>query len=131
ALSIRRSSGPKRAGRFGRCVSAVLFLLRCSIFRAEREKWNTKEAQPDVFSLRGLVLTLPPGRRLTLPGCRGRRDRLQHAMARDRVVERGAELRPLAIVAGETRVRLGDVGGRALRRRPPVLLRHRQQLERG
>src|SRR5713226_5024986 len=64
--------------------------------------------------------------RLTPTGCRGRLDRVQHAMARDRVVERGAEMRSLAIVTGETRVRLGDVGGRAraLRRRPPILLRH-------
>src|SRR5947209_16036913 len=69
--------------------------------------------------------------RLTLTGCRGRLDRVQHAMARYRVVERGAEMRPLSIVAGETRVRLGDVGGRALRRRPPILLRHGQDLERG
>src|SRR5712671_3479505 len=69
--------------------------------------------------------------RLTLTGCRGRLDRVQHAMARDRVVERGAEMRSLAIVAGETRVCLGDVGGRALPRRPPVLLRHGQDLERG
>src|SRR5882724_12767625 len=54
-------------------------------------------------------------------------------MACDGVVERGAEMRSLAIVAGETRVRLGDVGGRAgnLRRRPPVLLWHEQDLERG
>src|SRR3989442_11956188 len=71
--------------------------------------------------------------RLTLTGCRGRLDRVQHAMARDRVVERGAEMRPLSIVAGETRVRLGDVyrRARALRRRPPILLRHGQDLERG
>jgi len=35
-------------------------------------------------------------------------------------------MRSLAIVAGETRVRLGDVGGRArvLRRRPPILHGH-------
>src|SRR3989442_15698806 len=71
--------------------------------------------------------------RLTLTGCRGRLDRVQHAMARDPVVECGAEMRSLAIVAGETRVCLGDVGGRsrALRRRPPILLRHGQDLERG
>src|SRR5207245_4816103 len=64
--------------------------------------------------------------RLTLTGCRGHLDRVQHAMARDRVVERGAEMRSLAIVARETRVCLGDVGGRdrALRRPPPLLLRH-------
>src|SRR5207245_835594 len=37
----------------------------------------------------------------------------------------------LAIVAGETRVRLGDVGARALRRRPPILLWHGNVLERG
>src|SRR5439155_4109880 len=70
---------------------------------------------------------------LTLTGCRRRLDRVEHAMAGDRVVERGAEMRSLAIVAGEMSVRLGDVGGgaRDLGRRPPVLLRHRQDLERG
>src|SRR5207245_9462824 len=68
--------------------------------------------------------------RLTLTGCGSHLDCVQHAMARDRVVERGAEMRSLAIVAGETRVRLGDVRGRALRRRPPVLLRHGQDLQR-
>src|SRR5258705_9990396 len=75
-------------------------------------------------------LTIPPGKRLTLTGGRGRLDRVQHAMARDRVVERGAEMRSLAIVAGETRIRLGDVGGQALRRRPAVLRRHGQHCER-
>src|SRR5437899_5031841 len=69
--------------------------------------------------------------RLTLTGCRCPLDRVQHAMARDRVVERRAQMRPLSIVAGETRVRFGDVGGRALRRRPPILLWHGQHLERG
>src|SRR2546425_4114842 len=71
--------------------------------------------------------------RLTLTGCRGRLDRVQHAMARDRVVERGAEMRSLAVVAGETRVCLGDIGGRAraLQRRPAILFRHGQDLERG
>src|SRR5438046_1347853 len=71
--------------------------------------------------------------RLTLTGCRGLLDRVQHPMPRDRVVERGAEMRSLAIVASETRVRLGDIGGRAraLRWRPPILLWHRQDLERG
>src|SRR5437867_12329959 len=52
-------------------------------------------------------------------------------MARDRVFKGGAEMRSLAIVAGETRVRLGDVCARALRRRPPILLWHGQDLERG
>src|SRR5438445_9040701 len=52
-------------------------------------------------------------------------------MAPDRVFKGGAEMRPLAIVAGETRVRLRDVGARALRRRPPILLWHGQDLERG
>src|SRR6058998_446203 len=69
--------------------------------------------------------------RLTLTGCRGLLDRVQHPMARDRVVERGAEMGSLAIVAGEPRVRLGDVGSRAVQRREPVLLRHGQDLERG
>src|SRR3989442_5895126 len=70
--------------------------------------------------------------RLTLTGCRGRLDRVQHAMARDRVVERGAEMRCLAIVAGEVRLCLGDVSGRArdLRRRPPIPFRHGQDLKR-
>src|SRR5213079_2637592 len=66
-----------------------------------------------------------------LTACRGLLDRVQHPMARDRVVERGAEMCSLAIVAGETRVRLSDIGGRALLRRPAVLLRHGQDLERG
>src|SRR5437868_12772874 len=52
-------------------------------------------------------------------------------MAPDRVLKGRAEMRPLAIVAGETRVRLRDVGTRALRRRPPILLWHGQELERG
>src|ERR1700675_3913502 len=71
--------------------------------------------------------------RLTLAGRRSRLDRVQHAMAGDRVFEGRAEVRSLAIVAGVTRVRLGDVGGRArgLGRRPPVLLWHGQELERG
>src|SRR5437667_6549079 len=69
--------------------------------------------------------------RLTLTGCRGLLDRVQHPMARDRVVERGAEMRSFAIVAGEACVRLGDVGGRAVQRREPVLLRHGQDLEGG
>src|SRR2546423_14952519 len=69
--------------------------------------------------------------RLTLAGRRGRLDGVQHAMARDRVYEGGAEMRSLAIVAGETRVRWGDVGARALRRRPPIVLWHGQELERG
>ena len=51
-------------------------------------------------------------------------------MARDRVVKRRAQMRSLSIIAGETRVRLGDIGGRALRRRPPILLWHGQHLER-
>src|SRR5437773_9960831 len=67
--------------------------------------------------------------RLTLTGCRGLLDRVQHPMARDRVVERGAEMCSLAVVPGETRVRLGDVGGRAVQRRQPVLLGHEQDLE--
>src|SRR5882762_1667944 len=46
--------------------------------------------------------------RLTLSGCRRLLDRVQHPMARDRVVERGTEMRSLAIVACEMRVRLGD-----------------------
>src|SRR3989442_13561252 len=52
-------------------------------------------------------------------------------MARDRVVERGREMRSLAIVAREMRVRLGDVGARTLQRREAVLRRHGEDLERG
>ena len=76
---------------------------------------------------------LPRGssERLTLTGRRCRLDRVQHAMTRDRVFKGRAELRSLAIVVGETRVRLRDVGARALRRRPPILLRHGNVLERG
>src|SRR2546426_9056093 len=69
--------------------------------------------------------------RLTPTGCRRLLDRVQHPMARDRVVERGAEMRSLAIVAREMRVRLGDVGARTLQRREAVLRRHGQDLEGG
>src|SRR5438552_9562181 len=69
--------------------------------------------------------------RLTLTRCRGRLYRVEHAMPRDGFIERGAEMRLLAIVAREMRVRLGDVGTGALWLRPPILLRHRQDLERG
>ena len=55
--------------------------------------------------------------RLTLTGCCGHLDRVQHAMTRDRVVECRAQMRSRSIIEGEKRVRLGDVGGRALRRR--------------
>src|SRR2546426_11075033 len=72
------------------------------------------------------IMNAPAGSagRVTLTGCRGLLDRVQHPMARDRIVERGAEMRSLTIVAGENRLRLGDVGGRAVQRREPVLLRH-------
>src|SRR5205807_503399 len=40
--------------------------------------------------------------RLALTGRRRGLNRIQHAMPRDRVVERGAEMRCLAIVASET-----------------------------
>src|SRR5438309_2087728 len=71
--------------------------------------------------------------RLALTGCCSLLDRVEHSMARDRVVEGRAEMRPLAIVAGEAHVGLGKVGGKAgpLRRRPQVLARHRQDVERG
>src|SRR5205809_224224 len=76
---------------------------------------------------------LPPGstERLTLTRCRRLLDRVQHPMAGDGVVERGAKMRSFAIIAGEMRVRLGDVGARTLQRREAVLLRHRQAIERG
>src|SRR3989442_15457641 len=79
------------------------------------------------------IMNAPAGStgRVTLTGCRGLLDRVQHPMARDRIVERGAQMRSLAIVAGEPRVRLGDVGGRAVQRREPGLLRHGQEVEAG
>src|SRR3989442_4018411 len=79
------------------------------------------------------IMNAPAGStgRVTLTGCRGLLDRVQHPMARDRIVERGAQMRSLAIVAGEPRVRLGDVGGRAVQRREPGLLRHRHELAPG
>src|SRR5712691_1278982 len=52
-------------------------------------------------------------------------------MARARVFQGGAEVRSLAVVAGEMCIRLGDVGARALRRCPAILLRHGQELEPG
>src|SRR2546426_8360497 len=90
------------------------------------ERQTLRQASP-------AIMNAPAGStgRVTLTGCRGLLDRVQHPMACDRVVERGAEMRSLAVVAGETRVRLGDVGGRVVQRRQPVLLRHGQDLERG
>src|SRR5439155_154663 len=52
--------------------------------------------------------------RLTLTGRRGRLDRVQHAMAPDRVFKGRAEMRSLAIVTREARVRLRDVGAGTL-----------------
>src|SRR2546427_12633599 len=52
-------------------------------------------------------------------------------MTCDRVVECRAQMRSLPVIAREMRVRLGDVGGRALPRRPSIFLWHGQQLERG
>src|SRR6266540_2707904 len=78
-----------------------------------------------------LALKRGSTQRLTLTCCRGRLDRVEHAVAPDRVFKGRAEMRLLAIVPGETRVRLRDVGARALRRRPPILLWHGQELERG
>src|SRR2546426_840482 len=69
--------------------------------------------------------------RLPFTACRRLLNRVQHAMACDRVVESRAEMRALAIVSGEMRVRLGDVGARTLQRREAVLRRHGQDLERG
>src|SRR5260370_19575184 len=78
---------------------------------------------------------LPRGstKRLTLTGDGGRLDRVQHAMAYDSVLKGGTETCSLAIIASETRIRLGDVGGRAraLRRCPTIPLWHGQDLERG
>src|SRR5438067_9884935 len=52
-------------------------------------------------------------------------------MARDRVLKGRAEVRGLAIVAGEARPRLRDVRAKTrLRRSPPVFLWHTQDLER-
>src|SRR2546428_80919 len=53
-------------------------------------------------------------------------------MPRDRVCERRAEVRAIAIVAGETRIGLRHIrAGTRLRRRPPVLLWYGQDRERG
>src|SRR3954454_8480627 len=64
-------------------------------------------------------------------GCRCL-DRSQHVMARDRVVEGGAEVGPLVVVAREVGECLRDVRGGpvALRGRPSVLLWPRQNFER-
>src|SRR5207245_5497901 len=89
--------------------------------------------RPFASTALGLFSYEPSGstERLTQTGCRGCLNRVQHAMARDRVVERRAQMRSLSIIAGETRVRLGNVGGSALRRRPPILLWHGQDFECG
>src|SRR6266516_3498753 len=115
---VRGSAVRERAGLGGSAHSrdgAGAFLARVVVAPVARQR----------NSYRGST------ERLTLAGCRCRLDRVQHAMARDRVFKGGAEVRSLAIVAGETRVRLRDVGARALRRRPPILLWHGNVLERG
>src|SRR2546428_11740540 len=73
------------------------------------------------------IMNAPAGStgRVTLTGWRGLLDRVQHPMARDRIVVRWAQMRSLAVVAGEPRVRLGDAGGRAVQRREPGQLRAR------
>src|SRR4051812_8137736 len=69
------------------------------------------------FKSRRSPLRKPPlvaiNQRLTLTARGSRLDRVQHAMAHDRVFKSGAEMRSLAIVPSETRIRLGDVRGRA------------------
>src|SRR5437016_5699136 len=87
----------------------------------------------DAVSWRLLLIAGLRTERLTLPGRCGCLDCVQHAVARDCVVEGGAEVRSLAVVAGEMCIRLGDVGGRArgLGRRPSILLRHGQEFECG
>src|SRR5436309_9184072 len=111
------------AGRRGKSPSPEL-AVRLDLEISERQA--LRQTYP-------AIMNAPAGStgRVTLTGCRGLLDRVQHPMARDRIVERGAQMRSLAIVAGEPRVRLGDVGGRAVQRRQPVLLRHGQDLERG
>src|SRR2546427_5374781 len=108
-----RSSTPRPRRRFRRCAPGDISLPHAG--NEIRKLMNTPAGSTG---------------RVTLTGCRGLLDRVQHPMTRDRVVERGAEVRSLAIVARETRVRLGDVGGRAVQRREPVPLRHGQDLER-
>src|SRR5205823_12657077 len=104
----------------------------CCLIRPLRERPVPPTCEPRRPSSSPHTLdSLGSSEGLTLTSCRGLLDRVQHAMACDRVVERGAEMRALAIVAGKVRVSLGNVCGRTLRRRPPVLLRHRQHLERG
>src|SRR5438477_4136540 len=69
---------------------------------------------------------------MTLTGRGCRLDRVQHAMTSDRIFKARAKVRSLPIVAGETRIRLRDVRAQTrLRRRPPILRRHGQDLERG
>src|SRR5256885_6740876 len=66
------------------------------------------------------------------PTGRGRRlDRIQHAMPNEPVLERRAEMRSVAIVAGKTCPRLGNVRPETRLRRGPSIVRwHGQDLER-
>src|SRR5437016_2277775 len=110
--------------------NVLLPRLRClraaPVASAGMERQTLRQASP-------AIMNAPAGStgRVTLTGCRGLLDRVQHPMACDRVVERGAEMRSLAIVTGEPRVRLGDVDGRAVQWCEPILRRHGQDLERG
>src|SRR5437016_12511255 len=95
----------------------------CSICRCRRTATLRWQSRRTAFAAE---------RCLALAGYGGSLDCVKHAVAGDRVVEGGAEVRSLAVVAGEMCIRLGDVRGRAwgLGRRPSILLWHRQELER-
>src|SRR3989441_4420856 len=68
-----------------------------------RRSHNQPPARQPLRQTSPAIRNAPAGStgRVTLTGCRGLLDRVQHPMARDRVVERGAEMRALAVVAGE------------------------------
>src|SRR5438445_6548060 len=132
---MRRGTGAHCFDVLNICTSALFGVMVLDDFVGAANRRRTSREAPSHRQSESLNHGPPPSlagstRRLTLTRRRSHLDCVQHAMARDRVVERGAEMRALAIVAGETRVRLSDVGGRALRRRPPVLLRHGQDFQR-
>src|SRR5438876_238350 len=66
--------------------------------RRRGQRWTYALAAPRQLIDHALRYLAGSRERLTLTGCRSLLDRVQHPMTRDRVVERGAQMRSLAIV---------------------------------
>src|SRR5947199_278253 len=111
-----RSRG-HRSGGARKAVTELLGRQHCCL--TAQEVFDQLRGEGRRVGSASTYRTLEP---LTLAGRGGCLDGVEHAVADDCVLEGGAEVRSLAVVASELGVRLGDVGAWGLRRRPPVLL---------